>query len=212
MAWKRVILDHRAEHLYPPMDEAFAGPESQGMGMIGFDGRRAVVAALLAVAAGTIDADAQAVTLAGGARLYDDGGKAMVALRTEFPLPGPFVVEFAGSVADPLDAAPRSATSLLEAQLQLEVPLGSAFRPYVGGGIGAAKTYTLGAEDDEGGTVYSLGAGARVILSEQLGLVVDARLRDFGWDLEDDHTDVSVGLRYQFGRPDRPRFRGAPRN
>lgn len=179
---------------------------------MGLDSRRAGVAALLAVAAGVADADAQAVTLAGGARMYDEGSVVMAALRTEFPLPGPLLLELAGSVADPLDDAPRAAASLLEAQLQVEVPLGSVITPYVGGGIGAAKTYTFGAEDDDGETLYSLGVGARVALSEQLGLVVDARMRDIGKAEGDDHTDVSVGLRYQFGRPDRPRFRGAPRN
>lgn len=177
--------------------------------MVEFDARRAVMAALLAVAAGVADADAQAVTLAGGARMYDEGSMVMAALRTEFPLPGPLLLEFAGSVADPLDDAPRSAASLLEAQLQVEVPLGSVITPYVGAGLGAAKTYTFGEEDDGGETLYSLGVGARVAFSEQLGLVVDARLRDIGQADGDDHTDVSVGLRYQFRPTDRPRFRGA---
>ncbi len=179
--------------------------------MIGFDSRPPAVAALLALAFPAADAHAQAVTLAGGARMYDEGSMVMAALRTEFPLPGPLLLEFAGSVADPHEDAPRSTASLLEAQLQVEVPLGSVITPYVGAGIGAAKTYTFGAEDDEGETLYSLGVGARVALSDQLGVVVDARMRDIGKAEGDDHTDVSVGLRYQFKRPDRPRFRGAPR-
>lgn len=179
--------------------------------MIGLDWRRGGIAALLAAGMGAGDAGAQAVSLHGGARMYDEGSMAMVAIRTEFPLPGPLLLELAGSVADPLDDAPRSAASLLEAQLQVEVALGSVVTPYVGGGIGAAKTYTLGEEDDGGETLYSLGVGARVALSDQLGLVVDARMRDIGKADDDDHTDVSVGLRYQFSRPDRPRFRGAPR-
>jgi Outer membrane protein beta-barrel domain len=179
--------------------------------MIGLGSRRAVMAAFLALPFAAVDADAQAVTLAGGARMYDAGSMPMVALRTEFPLPGPLLLEFAGSVADPHDDAPRSAASLLEAQLQVEVPLGSVITPYLGGGIGAAKTYTLGEEDDEGETLYSLGVGARVAFSEQLGLVIDARMRDIGRADDDDHTDVSVGLRYQFLPRDRPRFRGAPR-
>lgn len=177
---------------------------------IGFDGRRAAVAALLALPV-TGEAAAQAVTLAGGARMYDEGSMVTAALRTEFSLPGPLLLEFAGSVADPLDDAPRSAASLLEAQLQVEVPLGAPITPYAGGGIGAARTYTLGEADDGGEVLYSLGAGVRVALSDQLGVVVDARMRDFGWGEGDGHTDVSVGLRYQLRRPDRPRFRGAPR-
>lgn len=177
--------------------------------MIGLDSRRSVIAALLALPVAAAGAHGQAVTLAGGARMYDEGSMPMVALRTEFPLPGPLLVEFAGSVADPQEDAERSAASLLEAQLQLEVPLGAVITPYVGAGAGAAKTYTRGVEDDGGEVVYSLGVGARVALSEQLGLVVDARMRDFGKAEDDDHTDVSVGLRYQFRPTDRPRFRGA---
>jgi opacity protein-like surface antigen len=169
------------------------------------------MAALIAVTAGVVEADAQAVSLRGGARMYDEGSKPMVAIRTEFPLPGPLLLEFAGSVADPQDDAARSAASLLEAQLQVEVPLGAVVTPYLGAGVGAAKTYTRGVEDDEGEVLYSLGVGARIAFSEQLGLVVDARMRDFGNADEDDHTDVSVGLRYQLRPTDRPRFRGAPR-
>lgn len=179
--------------------------------MIGLDSRRAWMAALLALPLVAADADAQAVALHGGARMYDEGAMPMVAIRTEFPLPGPLLLEFSGSVADPVDDAPRSAASLLEAQLQVEVPLGHTITPYLGAGVGAATTYTLGVEDDEGAVLYSLGVGARIAFSEQLGLVVDARMRDFGTDADDDHADVSVGLRYQFRPTDRPRFRGAPR-
>ncbi len=178
--------------------------------MIGLGSRCGMMAVLLAVPIVTVDADAQAVSLHGGARMYDEGSMPMVAIRTEFPLPGPLLLEFSGSVADPVDDAPRSAASLLEAQLQVEVPLGHVITPYVGAGVGAAKTYTLGVEDDEGAVLYVLGVGARIAFSEQLGLVVDARLRDFSNDAEDDHADVSVGLRYQFRPTDRPRFRGAP--
>jgi hypothetical protein len=179
--------------------------------MIGLDSRRAGMAALLALPFAAVDADAQAVSLHGGARMYDEGAMPMVAIRSEFPLAGALLLELSGSVADPVDDAPRSAASLLEGQLQVQVPIGSVITPYLGAGVGAAKTYTLGVEDDGGEVVYSLGVGARVAFSEQLGLVVDARLRDFSRADGDDHADVSVGLRYQFRPTDRPRFRGAPR-
>ena len=179
--------------------------------MTGFSMRRALLAALVATSYAEGDAGAQAVALHGGARMYDEGSKVMVALRTEFPVTGPLLVEFSGSVADGLREAQRSATSLFEAQLQLAVPLGDVLTPYLGAGIGYAQTYTFGAEGDDGGTVLSLGAGVRIAFSEQLGLVVDARMRDFSKAQGDEHTDVSVGLRYQFRPTDRPRFRGAPR-
>lgn len=207
----RFFLLRSPEHAYLAKDFPGSAREPEVIGMIGPDWRRGCIAALLAAGMGAADAGAQAVALAGGARMYDEGSMVMVAIRTEFPLPGPLLLELAGSVADPLDDAPRSAASLLEAQLQVEVPLGAVVTPYVGGGIGAAKTYTLGEEDDRGATLYSLGVGARVALSGQLGLVVDARMRDVGRADDDDHTDVSVALRYQLSRPDRPRFRGAPR-
>lgn len=178
--------------------------------MMGLDSRRAMVAALLALPLVAMDARAQAVSLHGGARMYDGGSMPMVAIRTELPLPGPLLVEFAGSVADAQEDAERSATSLLEAQVQVEVPLGAVITPYLGAGAGYAKTYTRGVEDDGGEVLYSLGVGARVALSEQLGIVVDARMRDFSNAGEDDHTDFSVGLRYQFRPTDRPRFLGAP--
>ena len=89
------------------------------------------------------------------------------------------------------------------------VPLGAVVTPYRGAGVGAGKTYTFDEEDEGGEVVYSLGVGARVAFSEQLGLVVDARMRDISNADGDDHTDVSVGLRYQFRPTDRPRFRGA---
>ena len=171
--------------------------------------RRAGMAALLALPLVAMDARAQAVTLAGGVRMYDEGSMPMVAIRTEFPLPGPLLLEFAGSVADPQEDSERSVASLLEAQLQVEVPLGAVITPYLGAGVGAGKTYTFDEEDEGGEIVYSLGVGARIAFSEQLGLVVDARMRDIGNAAEDDHTDFSVGLRYQFRPTDRPRFRGA---
>ena len=167
-----------------------------------------MAAVLVASALGGTDAEAQAVSLQGGARIYDDGAMAMVALRTEFPLPGPVVLELSGSVADPRDDADRSAAGVLEGQLQVEMPLGPTVTPYFGAGAGVGRTYTFGDADDGGELVYSLGAGARVALTEQIGLVIDARMRGIR-DADEMHADVSVGVRYQFLPSDRPRFRGA---
>lgn len=168
----------------------------------------AMAAVLVASALAGTDAEAQAVSLQGGARIYEDGAMAMVALRTEFPLPGPVLLELSGSVADPRDDAERSAAGVLEGQLQAEVPLGLTITPYFGAGAGVGRTYTFGDADDGVELMYSLGAGARVAFSEQLGLIVDARMRGIR-DADDIHTDVSVGVRYQFRPTDRPRFHGA---
>lgn len=170
--------------------------------------------ALVPVFAGSAGAQNRpAMSLSGGARMYDaDGAESMVtvAIRSEIPMGG-LVLELAGSVADPAEGAELSTASVFEAQVQLPIPLGETLTPYVGAGGGVAKTYT-GAEEDEGfQTALSASAGVKWALAEQLGLVVDARIRGVGTDFAGTHTDLTVGLRYQFGRPDRPRFRGAPR-
>lgn len=178
------------------------------MGMMGLRSCSAMAAVLLAGMLAGTDAGAQAVSLQGGARIYDTGAVPMVALRTEFPLPGPVLMELSGSVADPRDDADRSAAGVLEGQLQVEMPLGPTVTPYLGAGGGVGRTYTFDDADDGVELVYSLGAGARVALTEQIGLVIDARMRGIR-DADDTHTDVSVGVRYQFLPSDRPRFRGA---
>ena len=64
--------------------------------------RRAVpfLLALCAAASLPAAADAQGITLAAGARTYDEGGSAtMVAIRTEFPICTAALLEFASSTA-----------------------------------------------------------------------------------------------------------------
>lgn len=178
--------------------------------MIGFGMRRGCIAALLAVAWGAAEARAQAVSLHGGARMYDGGSEVMVALRTEFPLHEAFLVELAGSVANARPGV-RSASSVFEGQLQFFVPIDDVLTPYVGAGLGAARMHGTNGNDDGVKPVMSLGAGFRVGVAEQLSVVLDARLRSsLNWEVDDAHTDLTIGLRYLLKRPDRPRFRGAP--
>jgi hypothetical protein len=183
--------------------------------MIGFSSRRAVLAALLASAAVVADADAQAFTLAGGARLYDgdDGESAtMAALRTEFPIGTGALIEFASSIAEVPDDRRSGVRSVFEAQVQIPIRLGDVLTPYVGAGAGIGHVNAGSGDLDEGWqAVLSGGAGVRVALAEQLGVVIDARVRGLAGGFSGSHTDVTVGLRYQLNRPDRPRFRGAPR-
>ncbi|HEY0017228.1 MAG TPA: hypothetical protein VGC13_13040 [Longimicrobium sp.] len=183
--------------------------------MIGFSSRRAVLAALLASAAVAADADAQAFTLAGGARLYDgdDGESAtMAALRTEFPIGTGALIEFASSIAEVPDESRSGVRSVFEAQVQIPIRLGDVLTPYVGAGAGIGHVNAGSGDLDEGWQgVLSGGAGVRVALAEQLGVVIDARVRGLAGGFSGSHTDVTVGLRYQLNRPDRPRFRGAPR-
>ncbi|HEX6373144.1 MAG TPA: hypothetical protein VF006_29745 [Longimicrobium sp.] len=183
--------------------------------MMGFTWRRAVMAALLASVAAAGEAHAQAFTLAGGARLYggDDGESAtMAALRTEFPIGTSALIEFASSIAEIPDADRAGVRSVFEAQVQLPITLGDVLTPYFGAGAGIGHVNQVSGGDDGGWQgVLSASAGVRVAFAEQLGVVVDARVRGMGAEFSGSHTDITVGLRYQLNRPDRPRFRGAPR-
>ena len=155
-----------------------------------------------------------AVSLSAGGRLYDRPDatdiRAAFAVRGELPV-GRIVLEVAGSSAEPPGRTHRATTRVLEAQVQLPIPIGPTLTPYFGVGGGVARTTTDGVEDDGTERVFSGAAGVKAALWEQLGVVADARVRGLGTDFEWRHFDVTVGLRYQFGRPDRPRFRGAPR-
>jgi len=187
--------------------------QTQVIRMMGFTSRRAVLAALLASAL-AMDGHAQAITLAGGARLYDgdDGESAtMAALRTEFPIGTSALIEFASSLSEVPDDSRSGVRSVFEAQLQLPIRLGDVLTPYFGAGAGMGHVNAGSGDLDEGWQgVLSAGAGVRVAFAEQLGVVIDARVRGIGTGFSGSHTDITVGLRYQLNRPDRPRFRGAP--
>ena len=182
--------------------------------MMGFTARRALLAASIASTM-AMDGHAQAFTLAGGARLYDgeDGESAtMAALRTEFPIGTRALIEFASSVAEIPDANRSGVRSVFEAQVQYLLPLGDVLTPYFGAGGGIGHVNQVSGREDGGWQgVLSASAGVRVAISEQLSVAVDARVRGIGAEFSGSHTDLTVGLRYSLVRPDRPRFRGAPR-
>lgn len=153
----------------------------------------------LASTAAPQPAKAQAVSLNAGSRLYEGGAGAalMVALRAEYPISPAFLIEAAGSVADPVEGVLRSTTSVFEIQAQAQLP-GGRVVPYVGAGAGFARVRSGAAGTPEEGAVLSVGGGARIGIRRQLGLVADARLRvPAGGDAEA-HGDVTVGLRYRF--------------
>lgn len=165
------------------------------------------------VAAVPAGAEAQAFTFAGGSRTHDgDGGWStpVFALRTEHPVGGSLLLETASSVANRRDASTRAVTSVFEAQLQLPVALGDALEPYFGAGAGVGWVSSRSESGDGLQGVLSAGAGVRAMFSEQLGFVLDARIRGVGTEFAAAHTDLSIGLRYRLLPRDRPRFRGAP--
>lgn len=174
---------------------------------------RSVLAALLAAVAMAPEGSAQAVSVAAGARLYDgdEGGRAlMVAIRTEFPVGTGALVEFASSVSDMAEPARSAVRTVFEAQVQLPIRLGEVLTPYVGAGGGIGNVNRVSTSDASGWkAVLSASAGVRIELADQLGMVVDARVRGVGTEFTGSHTDLTVGVRYSLRRPDRPRFRGA---
>jgi hypothetical protein len=149
-------------------------------------------------------ADAQAVagralSLSAGSRVYE-GGAALalaVAVRAEYPISPFFLIEGAGSVAEPVDGVFRSTTSVFELQAQGQLPGGSVV-PYLGAGAGLARIRRGAGGFAEQGAVLSVGGGARIGIRRQLGLVADARLRVPAGGDADVHGDVTLGLRYRF--------------
>lgn len=152
-----------------------------------------------------------AMSLGGGARVYEsqDGASTVVsaAIRSELPVAEIFVLELAGSVADVPEDATSGIASLFESQLQIAIPLGEVLTPYAGAGAGIARVKEMGEMTDDWKAIFTAAVGARVSFSSNLGAVVDARIRGRGSQIAS-HIDTTVGVRYQFGRPDRPRFRG----
>jgi hypothetical protein len=140
-----------------------------------------------------------AMSLSAGSRVYEGGaGLALAAaLRAEYPISPFFLIEGAGSVAEPVDGILRSTTSVFELQAQAQLPGGSVV-PYLGAGAGFARIRRGAAGFVEEGAVLSVGGGARIGIGRQLGLVADARLRVPAGGEADVHGDVTVGLRYRF--------------
>jgi hypothetical protein len=149
-----------------------------------------VLAAVLSIPA---QAQERAVSLSVGARGYE-GGAALAlvtAIRVEFPVSRILLVDAASSVADPVEGAQRSATSVFEAQAQARLP-GGRIVPYVGLGAGYGR-FRSSTQQATGKPVFSAGGGVRMTIRRQIGLVADARFR-----LPEDHFDVTLGLRYHF--------------
>ena len=159
----------------------------------------ALAAALLAAGEGHAQAVAgAALSLSAGARSYSEGSTLVVALRAEYPVTPGLVIEAAGSVGDPVTGVSRSITSVFEVQAQGQIP-GGRLVPYLGLGAALAKFDEFGADPEPTTTaLFSAGAGARIGIRRQLGVVADARFRTALGEGSESHVDVTVGLRYRF--------------
>jgi hypothetical protein len=157
----------------------------------------ALAASLLAAGEGHAQAVAgAALSLTAGARSYDVGSTLVVALRAEYPVTPTFLIEAAGSVGDPVTGASRSMTSVFELQAQGQIP-GGRLVPYLGLGAALARFDEFGARGTTT-ALFSAGAGARIGIRRQIGLVADARFRTALGEGSDGHVDLTVGLRYRF--------------
>ncbi|MBD0319548.1 MAG: hypothetical protein ICV87_04395 [Gemmatimonadetes bacterium] len=160
----------------------------------------ALAAALLAAGGGHAQAVAgAALSLSAGARAYDLGSTPVVALRAEYPVTPTFLIEAAGSVADPVTGVSRAVTSLIEIQAQGQAP-GGRVVPYlgVGAGLGRFDAFDIPPAERTTTALLSFGGGARIGIQRQLGLVADARFRRALTERSAGHVDVTVGLRYRF--------------
>jgi hypothetical protein len=158
-----------------------------------------VLALLAATPAAAQEVAGRALSLSAGSRLYE-GGAALglvAAVRAEYPVARTFLLEAAGSVADPVEGIFGSTTAAFEVQAQAQLP-GRRLAPYAGLGAGAGHVQRN--LDDEGsvGAFLSGGGGVRVGFGRELGLVVDGRIRVPFADGADIHGDVTLGLRYRF--------------
>jgi hypothetical protein len=160
--------------------------------------RRAVPLLLLLVAVVPARMDAQGITVAAGARTYDEeggGSAAMFALRTEFPIGTAAILEFASSTAERPDGVSESTASVFEAQIQLPVRLGEVLTPYFGIGGGMGSTYD--GADEGWQAMLSASVGVRAAIASQFGVVLDARARGIGTSFRASHLDLTAGLRLQ---------------
>jgi hypothetical protein len=156
---------------------------------------RGALLLVLCAAAVPERADAQ-ITVAGGARTYDEdggGSAAMFAVRTEFPIGTAAILEFATSTAERPDGVSESTASVFEAQIQLPIRLGEVLTPYVGAGGGMGSTYD--GSDEGWQAMLSASVGVRATITPQFGLVLDARARGIGTSFRASHLDLTAGLR-----------------
>jgi hypothetical protein len=139
------------------------------------------------------------ITLAAGLmgfNLDGSGSTAVSALRADFPLSRVFTIEAAVARGRPEERLGTSTIYFPEVQLQAGAPLGRV-TPYAGAGFGIYRLVgPTGANSD---VTFSGGAGARVALTDRLGVVLDGRVHGIGTDFSARTGELSLGLRLKLG-------------
>ncbi|HEX9938792.1 MAG TPA: outer membrane beta-barrel protein [Longimicrobium sp.] len=134
------------------------------------------------------------ITVAAGVMSYDRsvaGNAAVLAVRGDLPLGGSVRLEPGVAVGLP-SGSDESTFFIPEVQVQAGARLG-VVEPYAGLGLGLYRR----ARSSE--VSFSLGAGARVGLTDALGVVVDGRIHGIGAGVEAAAGGVTVGVRWRPG-------------
>jgi hypothetical protein len=141
------------------------------------------------------------ITLAAGIMDFDlsgVGNTPVGAIRADFPLSRVFGLEAALAVAAPDQQSGSSTIVFPEVQLQAGAPLGRV-APYAGVGLGIHRIFTSSGDNSD--VTFSGGVGARVGVTDRLGLVLDGRLHGIGTDFSASTTELTVGVRFGLGSP-----------
>ena len=139
------------------------------------------------------------ITLAAGVMNFDlsgTGNTAVGAIRADFPLSRIFAVEAAVAVAKPDQQFGSSTIVFPEVQLQASAPLGRV-APYAGVGVGIYRLSAPGGGNSD--VTFSAGAGARVGITDRVGLVLDGRIHEVGTGFNGTTAELTVGVRLRLG-------------
>jgi hypothetical protein len=105
-------------------------------------------------------------------------------------------IEARGLFARPEQQFGTSSLFIPEAQVQYRWNIGRV-SPYVGGGIGMAIVRSTFRDDID--PTLSAGGGARVKLTERVGLLGEMRLRGIEWGFVGSVAEWTVGLSWRLG-------------
>jgi hypothetical protein len=139
------------------------------------------------------------ITLAAGVMNFDlsgTGNTAVGAIRADFPLSRIFAVEAAVAVAKPDQQFGSSTIVFPEVQLQASAPLGR-IAPYAGVGVGIYRLSAPGGDNSD--VTFSAGVGARMGITDRVGLVLDGRIHEVGTGFNGTTAELTVGVRLRLG-------------
>lgn len=129
--------------------------------------------------------------------IVGDGVTPMIALRGGMPIGAVLFLEGNLTAARPGQTFGTSTILIPEAQLQIHLPFGGSFVPYLGLGAGLALDLRPGGADNGTDLTISGGLGIRWWLTEQIGVVSEFRARGMGTDFGATSADYTIGLSYQ---------------